>query len=351
MKINARKLTAIMLVMIMSFSMVACQQAAEPAVEPEVVAEAAQEDVAATGDEEFTIVMVAKMDGIAWFDDVRRGVEQYGKDTPGVTSYQIAPETCDNAKQIAMVEDLIAQDVDAIIVIPNDPVAMKPVLQKARDAGIIVISNEASNISDVVDYDVEAFRNEDYGRMYGEKLAEAMGGKGQYAYQVGGLTMTTHMQWYDACTQYLQENYPEMVAISEEPFEDNNDMDTAYNKAMEVMAAYPDLKGYVGSGLGLGVGMALREKGRSDIALVSLGSPSEMGDLIKEGFIDYGMGWVPGDTAYVCCAIAHAMLTGQDPQTVAVDLPGYESLEFDGNIVYGNAITIWTADNVDDYGF
>jgi len=80
------------------------------------------------------IVMCAKQEGISWFDDMRIGVNQFGKDFD-VNAYQIAPETGDPAKQAQMVESLVAKRVDAILVVPNDPQSMKPVLQEARRGG------------------------------------------------------------------------------------------------------------------------------------------------------------------------------------------------------------------------
>ena len=58
---------------------------------------------------------------------MRLGVEEFAKET-GVNAYQIAAATADPASQVALIEDLIAK-VDAIIVVPNDPVALEPVFK------------------------------------------------------------------------------------------------------------------------------------------------------------------------------------------------------------------------------
>ncbi len=146
----------------------ATEAPAQPAATEAPAQPAATEAPAA----ELEIVMVAKHEGISWFDDMRTGVEQFGKDY-GVKAYQIAPEGGDPAKQVQMVEDLIAKGVDAILVVPNDPTAMEPVLKKAKEKGIVVISHEAQQLAPIVDYDVEAFRNEDFGVVMFEALAKA----------------------------------------------------------------------------------------------------------------------------------------------------------------------------------
>ena len=67
-------------------------------------------------------------------------------------------------------EDLIAQGVDAICVVPNDPEALVPTIEKAQDAGIVVVSHEAPGIAETVDLDVEAFVNKTFGELFGENL-------------------------------------------------------------------------------------------------------------------------------------------------------------------------------------
>lgn len=86
--------------------------------------------VAEAEDTDFEIVMVVKLEGVAWFDNMRLGVEEFAKET-GVNAYQIGAATADPASQIALIEDLIAKKVDAIIVVPNDPVALEPVFKKS----------------------------------------------------------------------------------------------------------------------------------------------------------------------------------------------------------------------------
>ena len=171
---------------------------------------------AADKDAEYTIALCAKTEGIAWFDDMRTGVDEFNADHEDVYSYEINPEGSDAAKQNAMLEDLIAQGVDAICCVPVDAQAVAETLQKARDKGIVVVTHEASDILDYVDYDLEAFDNDYFGTLYGQYLAEAMGGEGQYYAAVGGLGMTTHMQWFNSMVDYLKENYTDLYEAAQE---------------------------------------------------------------------------------------------------------------------------------------
>ncbi|GAG56619.1 unnamed protein product, partial [marine sediment metagenome] len=63
--------------------------------------------VAQADDSDYEIVMVVKLEGVAWFDNMRLGIQDFAKDT-GVNAYQIGAETADPASQVALIEDLIA---------------------------------------------------------------------------------------------------------------------------------------------------------------------------------------------------------------------------------------------------
>jgi simple sugar transport system substrate-binding protein len=228
--------------------------------------------------EQLEIVMVAKHEGISWFDDMRVGVEEFGKDY-GVKAYQIAPEGGDPAKQVQMVEDLIAKGVDAICIVPNDPLSMVPVIKKAKEAGIVVVCHEAQQLEDVVNYDMEAFVNEDFGRLMFEAVAESMNYEGEYTGFVGALTMETHMQWFNAGVELQKKKYPKMKLVTDGPLEDKNDEKLAYDKVVEVLKAYPNITGIYGCTVAtcaMGA-LALEEKGITNVGIAGLGLPSVNG--------------------------------------------------------------------------
>ena len=51
-----------------------------------------------------------------------------------------------------------------------------------------MISHEAEELKGIVDYDMEAFRNEDFGVLMFESLAREMNYEGEYVGMVGALT-------------------------------------------------------------------------------------------------------------------------------------------------------------------
>lgn len=302
--------------------------------------------------EDYQVVMVVKQSD-SWFDDMATGIEQLKKDTGLNVSVQV-PETGDAASQISIMENLIAQGVDAICVVPNDPSALVPTIEKAQDAGIVVVSHEAPGIADTVDLDVEAFVNETFGELFGEKLAQAMGGEGQYAGFVGGLTMDTHMAWYEAAVNYISENYPDMECVTDEPYEDGNSVDGAHDKTLEILRAYPDIKGFFDcSAQGGGICEALQEKNLAgDVKVVSLALPSMSATYLEDGSMQAGLAWRPADAGYATCYAAYLLASGQSVQTgTDLKITGYESVEVTDGIAYGNAPLEFSADNINDYNF
>lgn len=354
-----KKVLAVLLILGLMVGLVACGSNSDNSnsnsnsnVQSDNSSKANDSSNASNKDDELTIVMVAKHEGISWFDDMRIGVEQFGKDY-GVNAYQIAPEGGDPAKQAQMVEDLIAQGVDAILAVPNDSKSLVPVLKKAREQGIVVITHEASDIAADVDYDMESFNNEDFGVLFFEALAKEMNYEGKFTGFVGALTMTTHMQWYQAGVDYVKANYPNMEMITTEPYEDKNDNKIAYDKTIEIIKANPDIKGLFDmAASGAGIAQALQDKNRNDIVLSSLALPSMSADYIKSGIMDHGQAWRPADAGYVTALIAYKMLTGEKIEDgINLEKAGYEKCNLDGNIVYGNAPVVFTKENVDDYDF
>ena len=146
--------------------------------------------------EGFQIVVVPKDATNPWFVRMDTGVKEYAAAHPEDTIYQKGTPEIDATLQYQLVEDLIAQEVDAICVVPVDIESIEPALKDARDAGIVVIAHEGAALKNV-DYDIEAFNNELYGAFIMDNLAAAMGEEGLYTTMVADLTNGSHNEWAD----------------------------------------------------------------------------------------------------------------------------------------------------------
>ena len=300
----------------------------------------------------WTIVNVPKVSGIAWFDRMNEGVKRFAEDT-GHNAYQVGPSRADAALQVQIVEDLIAQGVDAITIVPFSVEPLEPVLRKAREAGIVVIGHEGSNLQNV-DWDLEAFVNEAYGAALMDRLAEAMNYEGEFATFVGSLTSKSHNEWIDGAMARQKEMYPNMKVVAER-LECYDDQTTAYNKMRELVMTYPNLKGVQTSASTAppGAGLVLEELGLQDeIAIVGTSLVSAAGQYIETGAVDVIAFWDPADAAYAMNVLAVAVLEGKEI-TDGYDLgvPGYNNLVIDGKVLYGEAWVFVDKTNMADYDF
>jgi len=311
----------------------------------------------ATG-KKYTIATVVKVDGIAWFDRMRVGVEQFAKDT-GHDTFMVGPSQTDAAAQVQIVENLIAQGVDAIAIVPFSVEAVEPVLKKARDRGIIVIAHEASNIKNA-DFVLEAFDNLAYGANLMEVLGKYTGGEGKYVATVGSLTSKSQNEWIDGAINYQKKHFPKMELVTDR-LETYDDANVDYNKLKEVLTTYPDIKAIVGGPMptSAGAGRLIAErKLQGKIFFAGTGLVSVAGEYLKNGDIQYIQFWDPAVAGYAMNILAVMALEKKAAEIkpgLDLGLPGYTNLTrpADGstNILYGQGWVGVTKDNMDEYNF
>lgn len=89
-----------------------------------------------------TIGMVLKSVRNEFFIEMAKGAQRYAKAHPDTLTLQLEgiQQEVDVSGQEAIIRTMIAQKVDALIVVPTDSVAMLPVLMEAIQAGILVIN-------------------------------------------------------------------------------------------------------------------------------------------------------------------------------------------------------------------
>ena len=85
----------------------------------------------------------------AWSEEIDDAIEDHVKDLPELNVYQNTSEEPDALYQALLVEDLMAQEVDAVCIDPVDEETVMPMIEKAREAGIIVVAG--SDIPTMID--------------------------------------------------------------------------------------------------------------------------------------------------------------------------------------------------------
>lgn len=311
---------------------------------------------AAPSDDRFEIAMVVKVEGVAWFDNMRLGIEQFDREHPNVRAWQTGADTADPAAQVRIVEDLIAQGVDAILIVPNDPESLVPVIERARAQGIVVVTHEASNIRNA-DFDVEAFDNLEYGAHMASVMADWMDGSGVWQPFVGHLTSTTHNEWVDGEIQFLESNFPGIVKANRR-LEETENQQVAYERSLEILRSNSDIRAIMGSAMSTvpGAAQAIEELGLvGQVAAFGTCLPSVAGEYIESGAAQSIHFWVPADAGYVSANVAYHILTGREiTNGTNLGRPGYESVTIQTNehgvpVIYGQAWQDVNIDNLDEW--
>ncbi|WP_027483375.1 autoinducer 2 ABC transporter substrate-binding protein [Deinococcus pimensis] len=300
----------------------------------------------------YDMVTVVKITGINWFNRMEQGVKKFATDTK-MNATQTGPAQADAAQQAAIIEDLIARRPAAIAVVPFSPETLEPVLKKAMDRGIVVVTHEASNQKNTM-WDVEAFDNTAFGARLMDRLSKCMGGSGKYAVFVGSLTSKTHNEWADGGINRQKAAYKgmQMVATKQETYDD---ADKAYERAKEILRAYPDIKGFQGSASTdvAGIGRAIEEAGLAGKTCVyGTSLPSIAGKYLDTGAVD-GIGfWDPADAGYVMNKVAQMVLDGKKiTNGMNLGIKGYNKVSVKGKVITGQAFVDVDKSNYKQYPF
>jgi ribose transport system substrate-binding protein len=143
----------------------------------------------------------------------------------------------DIAKQVNDIEDLIAQNIDALLIIANSGTAVVPAIRKAMKAGIMTVPFNLP----VDGEEWHAFIGTDpkkKGGMTGKYLSDALGGKGKIV-ALGGLPGNSYTA---ACWAGAKENFApgiEVLAFKDASWEE----DKAKVIMADLIAAYPQIDG------------------------------------------------------------------------------------------------------------
>ena len=263
---------------------------------------------AAIADDNPTIGVVAKIGGIPWFNAMESGIEEKAEEL-GVDGFMVGPTSADPALQVRAIEDMIAQGVDVIGVVPNDAQVLEPVLARAREQGIIVLTHESPDQQNV-DWNFELASAQGFGEAYGARLAELMDGSGQYAVFVGGLSVPLHNAWADAAIEYIEDNHPDMSVVGDR-YGVAEDVDASRRTALDLMRANEDLGGILafGSQGPIGAARAVAERRLSgEVVVLGPFSPGQGRRLLHDGVLSGGFMWNPKQAGEVFVTLGNIIV-------------------------------------------
>ena len=284
-------------------------------------------------------VLVKSFDSESW-QYMLTGARNAAADSDGkieISEYGANSEA-DIEGQVAILEDIIVSEPDAIVITPSDSDAVVAALEEAHAAGIkIIVVDTAVNTEA---YDV-FMANDNYagGEVMAEQLVEALQAAGKELKGTVGIVSAVPVQTVydrdDGFIDKLAELAPDITVVSEQYVD--NDMQKSMDLTNDFISTYEDLIGVYGDNnvTGSGIALAIAEAGLQGevIGVAYDGNPEEI-----EG--------VKNDSLY-------AILV-QDLYNW-----GYKAVNFAGELVAGNdlglednyyntGVTLVTKENIED---
>ncbi|MBZ5752570.1 autoinducer 2 ABC transporter substrate-binding protein [Metabacillus rhizolycopersici] len=301
-------------------------------------------------DEPYTIGIVPKIEGIPYFNAVKEGALEAGKDL-GVNIIYKGPSSASWKEQAQIIDEFIERNVDGIAVAANDPLKLGSVLQKARNRGIEVITWDSDTNPEFRSFFVNMVNSEILGRHLMDALATEINENGKYVILTGSSTAANLNDWIKWMEQQNVEYYPNMELVEVIPT--NEDPHIAYMTAQKILDKYPDLKGIIGvSTVNPPVAaQVVKDKGKiGDIKVIGVSSPLLMKPFLQEGVAQMITLWSPQKLGYLTVSLATNLLNDESPYN-GQQIRNIGVIEYDGDmVIMGQPIDI-TKENVDQYDF
>ena len=222
-------------------------------------------------------------------DEMKKLADEYGWTIETFDAAQ------DVNQQINMVNSAVAQGFDFITIQPVDNAALNPSLEKAADAGVVVVNaygqGEDDPLKDKI-YQVN-FDQKGAGILEAETYVDMVGEKGKVAL-IGGLTGADNARLRSEGMREVLEKYPD-IEIVQEVFCDW-DRQKAMAAAQDIITANPDLTAFLvqDDSMAWGVYEAIAAANKQDqIKIASQGFYESSIPAIKEGKFLFTISYPP----------------------------------------------------------
>ena len=267
-----KKIIALLLVLVMALSLVACSKGALDE----------NKGGAGAADDGFKVA-ISLAEYNEWNKNYEKIIiekcEEYG------WTYEIFDSKQDANTQIDQVRSIISQGFDAMTIQAVDNAALAPVVGEAADAGVIVVDHygfaDELGISDKI-YKV-LFGQKESGVMQAEKYIELCGAEGKVAI-IAGLTGADNAMQRTAGFMEVFDANPGIEVVDTQYC----DWDTqkAQTAAENILTAHPDLKAFLvqDDGMSKGVWNAIEAAGVQETCKIA-----------SQGFYDYSIEYLKTD--------------------------------------------------------
>ncbi|MGO1768868.1 MAG: autoinducer 2 ABC transporter substrate-binding protein [Microbacterium sp.] len=306
------------------------------------------------GDETVKVAFVPKLQGSPYFEAMNTGAEQAMKDNDNLEWIYQGPTNADATAQADVVRSMIQQQVDVLIVAPNDPDSLGPLLQEAQSAGIKVATSDTDAPDSVRELFVSQATADGIGTTTMDTLAEAMGEEGEYGIVSCGETAENLNSWIEVEKAHQEEAYPDMELV--EVGYSGEDQAANAQMATDFMNAYPDLKGLIGqcTTSAVGVAQAVRDADRiGEVFSVGVGTPKSMLPYLEDGSSSGSILWDVEQFGYLTAWAGLQLGLGEDfaESNEVNDQITEATYSADDKTLLLGPPTVFDAENAGDYDY
>lgn len=307
------------------------------------------------------IGLMPKLVGIPYFNACRKGAEEAAKEL-GVEIVYDGPDTADSNRQVELLNSWMLRKLDVLAVAPNNPEAIAPVLERARKAGLRVLTWDTDSIDTAREFFCNQIDDAALARtlvdIVADELGGANGGKaagkvaGKVAIVSGTETASNQNTWIAHMRDYMAEKHPglEVLEPVEYPGED---------RARSIQAAAgllrrperPDAIVGMTSVAAPAVAQAVSDAGLSGkVVVTGLTIPSAMRAFVKDGTVKSFVLWNPVDLGYLTIYAAKLLHDGKLVNG-AIQAGRLGECEVrDGQVLLGDPL-VFDASNIDEFDF
>ncbi|MDF9277432.1 autoinducer 2 ABC transporter substrate-binding protein [Arthrobacter sp. EH-1B-1] len=299
-----------------------------------------------------TVAVVPKIQGVPFADAIKRGADDAAEEF-GFTSNFVGPTAADPSAQADVVRSLMQQGANAIVVAPNDPDSMGPVLKEAQDRGIAVGTVDTDAPDSVRSVFVNQASSAAIGQALADQVLTPMGGSGEFAIVSCGQTASNLNSWIEELKKYTAEKYPD-AKIVDTVYADEDEAN-AVSMAKDLINAHPNLTGLVGmcTPTAPGVARAVEETGNiGKIFTTGVGTPNSMAPYLEDGSSSASVLWDVENLGYLAGWAGYTLASGDEiaaeNEVGRIGKVTYDSST--GELLLGDPLILTTA-NVGDYDY
>ncbi|MDZ4801225.1 MAG: substrate-binding domain-containing protein [Bryobacteraceae bacterium] len=239
-----------------------------------------------SGNKRKRIAVIPKATSHLFWVSVKEGAERAGRELDVDVLWNGAAAETDYARQIQIVDSMVAQHVDGIAIAASQRQALVASVERAIQSGIPVTVFDSG--LDIEDYNSwVATDNKEAGRLGARTLAEMLRGKGEVGLVMHAPGSLSTMDREAGFREVMAKEFPKIRIVGEQF--GMSDAAKSRAAAENILTAHPEIDGMFASSepSAVGCSLAISSRGLSDkVTLVGFDSSDGLIEDLRKGAVD-----------------------------------------------------------------